>query len=40
LEKLQANASEEIQSEMQTYRGAEAVKAIRLKEIERQWTAN
>lgn len=35
LENIQANASKEIQSEMQTNMGAEAVKAIRLKKIKR-----
>lgn len=35
LENIQANASKEIQSETQTNMGAEAVKAIRLKKIER-----
>lgn len=34
MENIQANASKEIQSEMQTNMGAEAVKAIRLKKIE------
>lgn len=34
MENIQANASKEIQSEMQRNMGAEAVKAIRLKKIE------